>query len=242
MILNVKEHLQTEFQHLTFDEEKHIYYWNGIKVPKSVSAKVEEHIPPFDESYWLPICAAKEGITEHELRHQWLTTNITACELGTTVHKFLERYDGTQTPSLPQEVAGIHFLREILKEYEIVAKEVRMYSIEYNYAGTADLLLRHKITGDLVLADYKTNKDIFKTFRWMNKPFGYLENHPYNHYQLQLGYYQIMLDDIGLWITNRKIVYLKSDATYRIFDTVDFAKEIRLYLANPNKEPSYAAY
>jgi CRISPR/Cas system-associated exonuclease Cas4 (RecB family) len=230
----IQEKLVSAFSSLTFEEERHLYFWEGQRVRKSVSGLVEEHVPEFDEAKWLPICAKKEKITEHELKHRWQTTNKEACVLGTETHNFLEFYDGTKTPSTPQERAGVKFLLDILKEYTIIAKEVRMYSLNYKFAGTADLLLKHRETGEIVLADYKTNKDIFKTFGLMLPPFRYLENHPFNHYQLQLSYYQIMLEDIGIQISKRLIVYLKADETYRVFETVDFTTYLRDYLTSKN--------
>lgn len=218
------------FSGLSFDSQRHLYFWQGVRVPKSVSAKVEEHEYPFDERKWLPICAKRDNVTEHELRHKWQTTNKEACDLGTETHEFLERYSGLESPTTAQQKAGIQFLKDTLVEHEIVAKEIRMYSRKYNYAGTADLLLRHRTTGNLILADYKTNKDIFKTFGLLKNPFQYLESHPYNKYQLQLSYYQIMLEEINCCISDRLLVYLKADGTYKTFNTVDFTTHLEDYL------------
>lgn len=235
MVNNLQDKIKAMFSGLTYEDQRHLYFWEGIRVPKSVSAKVEEHEYPFDPK-WYKICAKKEGITEHELRHKWQTINQTACDLGTETHNFLERYTGIETPKTEQQRAGIQFLKDIMVEYEIVAREIRMYSRKYNYAGTADLLLRHKITGDLVLADYKTNKDIFKTYGMLKAPFGYLEAHPYNKYQLQLSYYQLMLEEINCHVSDRLLVYLKADGTYKTYSLVDFTKYLETYLKTENNE------
>lgn len=230
MIKHLQDKLKAVFSDLKFDPVKHIYYWQGQRVRKSVTGLVEHHVPPFDEAKWLPICARKEGKTEHELKHEWQTINKEAKVLGTETHDFLEHYNGLKTPSTPQQKASIQFLKDILVDYEIVAKELRMYSRKWKFAGTADLLLRHRQTGKLVIADYKTNKDIFKTFGLMLQPFMYLENHPYNHYQLQLSYYQLMLQEVSCSISERLLVYLKADGTYKIFPLVDFTTYLEDYL------------
>ena len=105
-----------------------------------------------------------------------------------------------------------------------------MFSKKYKYAGTADLLLLEKATGNVLLADYKTNKDLFKSYDLLHSPFEYLESSPYNKYQLQLSYYQIMLEEIDIKISDRLLVYLKIDGTYRVFNTVDFTEQLKSYL------------
>lgn len=232
----IQERISAMFSDLTFDEQRHLYFWKDKRVEKSVTKLVERHAPEFDEAYWLPRCAVKEGLTEHELKHKWQTINKQACELGTETHDFLEHFNGVKTPSTPQEKAGVDYLKATLSEYDIVFRELRMYSRKWKFAGTADLLLRHKITGKLALADYKTNKDLFKTYGLLLPPFQYLENHPYSKYQLQLSYYQLMLNEIGVEISERKIVYLRADATYRVFETVDFTGYLTDYL----KQKHYA--
>lgn len=229
MITHIKERLEATFSDLCFEEQRHLYFVQGERHP-SVSSLVEEHEEPFDEVKWLPICALKEGKTEHELKHEWQTINQLACDLGHETHEFLEHYTGLETPSTPQQVAGIQFLKDITKEYEIVFREIRMYSRRYKYAGTADLLLRHKVTGEMVLADYKTNKDLFKSYGMLKPPFQYLEAHPYSKYQLQLSYYQLMLEEANCSISKRLLVYLKADATYKIFETFDFTEQLEQHL------------
>lgn len=230
LVEQLRKKIEASFSDLTFDEKRHLYYWKGERVAKSVSGLVEEHEYPFDESKWLPICARKEGITEHELKHKWQTINIAACDLGHETHDFLEHYNGLQTPSTPQQEAGIKFFKDVLVDYHIVCRELRMYSRRFKYAGTADLLLMHKVTGKLVLADYKTNKDLFKAYDLLRPPFNYLEAHPFSKYQLQLSYYEIMLKEINCSISERLLVYLKADSTYKIFPTFDFTKQLSDHL------------
>lgn len=240
MLTYLQERLIRHFAPLEFEEKRHIYTVDGEKYP-SVSSLVEGHADKFDEGYWLPRCAKKEGVTEHELKHKWQTINKEACDLGHETHEFLEHFDGLKTPGTPQEKAGIQYLKDTLPEYDILFKEIRMYSRKYKYAGTADLLLQHKVTGKIVLADYKTNKDLFKTFGFLRHPFGSLECHPYNKYQIQLSYYQIMLHEAGCEISERKIVYLKADGTYRVFDAIDLTAQLEQFL-NSKKVSNHVAW
>lgn len=232
MIVHTKEYINAMFSGLTFESQRHLYFWEGERVHKSITGLVEDHADEFDEAKWLPICAKKEGMTEHELKHKWQTINKQGCELGSETHDFMEMYTGLETPSSPQQVAGIAYLKEALEEYDIVYRELRMYSRKYKFAGTTDLLLKHKITGEYVLADYKTNKDLFKAYGMLKPPFQYLENHPYNKYQLQLSYYQMMLDEINIHVSKRVLVYLRADATYLVYPTWDFVESLHDYLNN----------
>lgn len=231
------------FSDLTFDSRRHLYYWKGNRVPYSVSGLVDKHVEKFNPDKIIysgkslaELSARKlslsEGreVTVHELKHKWQTINKTACELGTDVHDFMEHFTGIETPRNPQEKAGIEYIKSLSNKYIISFRELRAYSVEFNYAGTMDIPL--KIVGQdaYVIDDYKTNGDLFKSYDMLKPPFDYLQATAYNKYQLQLSYYQIMLEEIGLNVINRRIVYLKADGTYRIFDLVDFTKELRYYL------------
>lgn len=222
------------FSPLNFEEARHLYYIKGkygLKYLPSTSSKVEHYIPPFNGSYWLPRCAKKEGISEAELAHKWQLINKTACELGTETHKFLETYDGFKQPNSPQQRAGINFLKSLGDRYIIVHKELRMFHHTLLYAGTMDLLLYDTETNSLIIADYKTNGDLFKTFEMMNAPFNYLESHPYNHYQIQLSYYQILLEQLSklldIEISSRWVVHLNSLDEYKVYETYYFGEELK---------------
>lgn len=230
MITETQQRLLHMFSSLSFDEKRHLYFWNDVQIPKSVSGKVAEHYAPFEEKKVIYGSARKLNVTVPELRRTWHKTSKDACEMGTETHNFMENFSGIETGDSPQKKAGVQFLIDYSDKYEIVSRELRMYSRKYNFAGTADLLLLNKQTGKLVLGDYKTNKDLFKTYKWLLPPFDSLECHPYNKYQLQLSYYQIMLNEIGLHISERLLIYLKPDGTYRVFELLDFTQELTEYL------------
>jgi len=229
-------HILKAYSYLTFDENKHIYYWKGLRVPLSVTGLVKQHVPKFDADKILPYSAMKasreEGrtVSTHELRRRWQLINENACNLGTRVHKFMENYTGIETPSLPQEEAGIKYIRDLEGKYSISFRELRAYSREFNYAGTMDLPLEVIGSNGYVVDDYKTTGDLFKAYDNLYPPFEYLESSAYNHYQLQLSYYQIMLEEVGLRIENRRLIHLKADGEYRIYDLQDYTKELKDYM------------
>jgi len=232
----IRERINTMFSGLNFDSRRHLYFVEGINYP-SVSSLVDTHARKVDFESILPHSAAKKGVSVEELRQEWKRTNKTACDLGTDTHDFLEHFTGLEQPKTPQEKAGIKFLVDIQKDYEIVAREIRMYTRKYQYAGTSDLLLRHKVSGGLVIADYKTNKDLFKAYDNLKHPFSFFEASPYNKYQIQLSYYQIMLEEANLFVDQRMLVALREgedkEGEYKIFNTADLTEDLREIL---NKE------
>jgi hypothetical protein len=233
MIEHVKERINTMFADLSFDSQRHLYYVDGVNYP-SVSSMVNLHVEKVDFEKMLPYCAAKEGCTVDELRQKWKTTRDDAARDGTKAHDFFESYTGIETPRTPKERAGVKFLLDILVDYEIVFRELRGYSRKYQFAGTMDLLLRHKLTGRYVIVDYKTNHvdKMFKAYQFLKEPFETLEAHAFNKYQIQLSYYDLMLDEIGVPISERILVHLKEDETYKMFPLYDFKEELCQFLDN----------
>lgn len=226
--------INSVFSDLQFEERRHLYsivrQGKLIYLP-SVSSLVKSHVPKFDVEKMLPFSAKKENTTVHELRRKWQLTNQTACDLGHKTHSFLERYTGLEAPSTPQEEAGIKFIRSLEGKYRVNVREFRAYSEKYLFAGTMDLPLEVIEGTDLVIADYKTNGDLFKAYDYLYEPFSYLESSPYNQYQLQLSYYQILLEDVGFRISGRKLVHLRADSTFIVHDTWDFTNELRKVLS-----------
>lgn len=228
----IKHKVNSFFSELSFIEDKHLYFINKsgslLNLP-SVTSKVESFVIPFDTEEVLPYSAKKQGKTVEILRKEWQHINENACLLGTNTHRFLETYNGLQSPSTPQEEAGLKYLKDLRKEnrYKIVKKELRMWHKKYLYAGTCDLCLFDTYSNTFIIDDYKTNSDLFKSYNFLKNPFSYLEDCPYNHYQLQLTYYRLMLEQITKYrVSNTRIIYLENTGEYKIYETYDFSKEL----------------
>ena len=71
-------------------------------------------------------------------------------------------------------------------------------------------------------------KDLFKNFRdqKLYYPFAHMLDTPFNKYQLQLSYYQLMLEQVGIPISKRLLLWLHDDATYDVYQMDDMTKEI----------------
>ena len=113
--------------------------------------------------------------------------------------------------------------------------ETQVYTKKY--AGTFDKLIYYKHPTDnnksgLIVSDYKTNASLSSDYNrkfnvTMLPPFDNLIDEALSHYTLQLSMYQIPLEDIGLKVLARRLIWLKSDGTYEQIALPDITKRIR---------------
>ena len=222
------------FNKLEFDEGKHLYTVNGNKINSSVSKIIKNFVKPFDTDNISKGVARKRGVSQETILKEWNTISKEACDKGTRVHLFGELYpfDRTLKPSDKYEEAIVKFWGSLPKHIVPVVMELRMYHKDYLFAGTGDILLYNKITGHYIIGDYKTNKDLFKNFKGqkMLTLFDDLLDMPLNHYQLQLSFYQILFEQIGLKVESRKIIWLKPDGNFEMYDTENYTGILKDYL------------
>lgn len=231
MIEQIKNKVEWMFSDLVFEEGKHLYFVNGSHFP-SVSSLIKKHETYVDFDSISKAVAIRDNKSQKQVQKEWTKIKDDACALGTETHNYAEFYDGTQEPKNDLQRAAKKFFDELPPYYEIISKEIRMYSREYKYAGTADLLLLDTRTNSLVIADFKTNKDLWKSYQMLQPPFEHLEQNNFNKYQFQLSYYQIILEQTGYDVSNRVIVWLRRDGEYEIHSTTDYTKELRKCLLN----------
>ena len=232
-MISKKEEIEEYFKDLRFEEIPHTYQVNGVFL-SSVSAKIKRFYREFDAVGISERKAKREGTNAEELRAEWQSIADVACNFGTKVHLFGEDYpyDNTLIPSNNHEVAITKFWKELPPHLVPVMMEARMYHYTYWYSGTADIILWDTIDESFVIADYKTNKDLFKNFanQKMLAPFDHLLDTPHSHYQLQLSYYQLLLEQLGYRVSKRIIVYLKPDGNYEMYNTDDYTSELEKLL------------
>lgn len=90
------------------------------------------------------------------------TDGKAGARLGTLVHESIE---GHIVHSRKAPVLALGYVKAFeswwkkeSKKYEIIAVEHRLFHPKFKYAGTTDLVLRHRITGTVKIVDYKTSK------------------------------------------------------------------------------------
>lgn len=152
---------------------------------------------------------------------------------------------GWLIPTRPKEEAILKFYDELHPNLHFVLAETKVYTgknleltnLKQDYCGTFDLLMYYKDEKDeskdgLVILDYKTNKELESEYnkaysKMLAEPFGELVDQSKSYYTLQLSAYQIPLEDIGLKVIARRIIWLKDDGTYELIALPDVTDRLR---------------
>lgn len=151
---------------------------------------------------------------------------------------------GWLIPTRRKEEAVIKFWNDMPSSFHFVLAETKVYSnknpnfqTKQQYCGTFDLLMYYKHPSDdsksgLVIFDYKTNKELTKGYSRQNnkmllEPFCDMYDEPLSAYTLQLSAYQIPLEDIGLKVLGRRVIWLKDDCSYEKIPLEDKTRELR---------------
>lgn len=152
-------------------------------------------------------------------------------------------------PIHPKEESVIKFMDDLPDSYHLVLNEARVYSgknpnpdlnLSEQICGTFDMLYYYDGNGNedkagCVILDYKTNSDIYKSFsrsrgKMLYPPFDDLYDEPLSIYTLQLSLYSLMLEDIGIKVIDRKLIWLKEDGTYEKITVPDVSEKLRKVL------------
>ena len=168
---------------LDFDDEKHLYLFNGKKV-ESVTGICGNGVPKPELQGWListPVREIKNSINTlldngesldrvilerivDKAKNKTEEIKKDAGLIGTVVHGLIEDFLKNKKIPNQSDKKVINCWNLFLdwwntQEYEVVELEKKIFSKKYNYAGTLDLVLKDK-KGNLVLADIKTSNSI----------------------------------------------------------------------------------
>lgn len=170
---------------LAFDEEGHLYTFNGDPVPgvTSILKRVDKGIYLTNwyirvtRDYWLEAC--KSGRTDFEEIHKesWnANKNISkaARDIGKNVHSYAEcHFKGLPLPELLTDEAkrGVDAFHKWLAAHnvKIKASERLVFSKEHYYAGTCDFVA--EVDGVLAVGDLKTSSGIFNEYRFQTAAY-----------------------------------------------------------------------
>lgn len=215
------------FKELHFDAQEHKYEVRG-KPLTSVSKKISKYVEKVDFDKIAGFVARKRGITKAQVLAEWEAKKNNSCTQGTSVHLFGEEYYKGKQPTNGFEEAIVKFWDNIPDYIEPFLFELQMFSETLGIAGTSDIILYNNKTGKFIIADYKTNEDLFKNYKGKKllAPFDSLLESPYNKYQLQLSMYQLLFEQCGFEVESRRIIWLKPNGTYENFKTEDLTKEL----------------
>lgn len=232
-VKTIREQIRKAFGTLFFNEGAHTYALKEQSL-RSVSNCVKHYKQPFDTEKVAVAYAKKNKLDVEAVKRQWSEKSKASCDFGTAVHNFAEeRFYGRQKESFNGHTdAVLKFWNEIPETILPVMAEAKVYSEPLKFAGTFDNLFYCTERDGVIITDYKTNEDLYKNFKnqRMLEPFDFLLDTPLHNYELQLSMYQIPLEDIGLKVVNRFIIWLKPDGTYERIAAADYTDHLRYYL------------
>lgn len=219
------------FQDLSFVEKTHQYFLNDRALKYSVSGIIKKYSNPFNTDAIAPYSAKKAGVTVHEIKRRWKYERDKSVMIGNAAHLFGEDYmfDRSLTPQTGFDAAIVKFWKELPEFIIPVFPELRAYHKRKFYAGTMDILLFNTLNNTFMIGDYKTNKDLFKNHneQMLRGKFSDLLDMPLSKYKIQLNYYQQLVEQVpGVKISKRKIIWLKADGNYELYECPDYSDRL----------------
>ena len=246
------------FKDLEFIEEPHQYFLHRpdgsvLELP-SVSGVIHQFEPPQDWDAIRINKANREGIDPEVLKRQgtrFFLENIMRLwiygESGLDENIRKTQYeDGYLIPYGPKEKAGSDFYQMTLAKDDIypVMPEAKIYmgyndtyKLKQDYCGTFDVLMAQRVGDSFIpiLMDLKTNASLVNEFsrkkgKMLLPPFQDMYDEPLSMYTLQLSCYQMGIQQLGLQVGYRIIIWVKEDGTYELINLPDVTDRLRLIL------------
>ena len=160
-------------------------------------------------------------------------------------NQYMEQYQYL-APIHPKEEAIVRFFDELPASMHLVLNEAMVYSgknpvaernLTEQICGTFDMLYYYDGEGDstkagFVIMDYKTNASLENEYnrrfgRTLLPPFHNMIEEDLSLYTIQLSLYALMLEDIGLPVIDRRIVWLTAEGDYKLISVPDISETLR---------------
>ncbi|MBO7611022.1 MAG: hypothetical protein J6T23_02300, partial [Elusimicrobia bacterium] len=221
--------LNKAFGDFKFFENGHYYEYKGKRVGISVTRFIEQYCNEFDAQSVAEKVAIKQNKTVQEVLNEWDYKNKFACAKGSTCHEYAQHLWSHNRYTLDEFDKSLMYKKAVSKiasqalkfrndyKYRLkhLADEFVVGSPEHDIASAIDHLFINKLTGGLVLVDYKTNSDIHKTEKYaknMKVPLQHLKDFTLNHYYIQLSIYKYLVEKYtNLKIEEMFIVYFSEN-------------------------------
>lgn len=252
--------LKDSFKDFKFYEDGHYYTYKDKPVGISVTRFIAEYENEFNQQEVAEKVALKENRPVEEILAEWKYKADFACAKGTTCHEYAQSlWSGEEYKPLEFDnskefekarfeicVQALAFKQNYQDHLEHLQDELVVGSAEYDIASAIDHLFYNKLTGGLVLVDYKTNStlkgynDDIKNRRYTKKmkvPLQHLDDNAITHYYIQLSIYKFLIEKYtGLKVEEMFIVYMSENIeNYEIIEIPYLKKEVEEILENRRK-------
>ena len=175
-------------------------YKASEKILTPVTRFVNSFFPEFDAKRIAKRYAAKHGLDVADVLAEWKANGQLAATMGTAVHRYAEVeiqnliFDGPQNNHYDGYYRAVdRVIAKLLKRFEFINTERIVFSVKLGLAGTIDLLMRDPENDDILIFDWKTNKEITTQNSYNQfalSPIGHLDNCHFAKYSLQLNTYK----------------------------------------------------
>jgi hypothetical protein len=241
-VVALRKHITESFGDLEFNEKEHRYFLDGVEM-EPVTTVCHRFKKEFDKHEMSKQCYEKYfnnpsskyfRMTQKQIMEQWDSISSQACDFGTEKHSFAEdmfylatgeteKIKGELTeednliPTNQGEENVVTFFNDLPVKYIPILCETRGYLKEKRIAGTFDLLFAYdngeKLSRNLLLMDWKTNKNLFNQFKqeMMLTPFGDFPADNFHIYTVQLSIYQLFLEAVHCRVIDRRLLYLRGN-------------------------------
>lgn len=222
------------FKDLSFEEETHRYYVKGKPLKESVSKVIKKLCKKTDFKSIAQAIDKRDNLPPGTTGQFWSNNSKVSTSIGHKAHFFGEIYAFHRNikPTDGLEEAIVKFWKELPEHIIPVFTELKMYHKKYLFGGMKDITLFNTKTGKFIIADYKTNKTLFKNHdgKKMLPPFDDFLDNAFNHYQVQFSLYQMQFEQTGFKVERRILIHIKKDGTYDMYDTEDLTTRLNDWL------------
>lgn len=257
----VKKILHDTFKDFKFYPQDHHYEFKGKRVGISVTSLISQYENEFDKDNIARAVANKNGQNVTDVLKEWQYKADFACRKGSTCHEFaqsrwskepyeLDKFDESEeylNAVIKIQKQAVNFYEDYKDVFEHIADELIVGSEEFDIASAIDHLFVNKLTGGLVLVDYKTNSilkgynDNGKSNRYakpMKVPLSHIKDITLFHYYIQLSIYKYIIEKYtNLKVDEMFIVYFsENNDNYEIIEIPYLKKEVIKILENRRVE------
>lgn len=244
------------FDRITFVEDTHSYFIDGIQVTTpSVTKTIKQFKKEFDVNQTASRIALRTGSTVEQIKEEWRKNRDCAATIGTVLHKYIESCYNQTEPQIDTNLIQKLDFDEKNKLKETLPKLISQFENFYNehqhlkclknefvvgdlddtkICGTLDMLVHNEQTNQLEILDFKTNKRMQRHTNFGNLfyPFEHLSEGEVNEYTIQLNTYKYFIEKYtSLKIGALKLVWFNVlNETYQIFELKDIQTNIKLML------------
>lgn len=228
-------------QHITFDEEPHIYTIDGDSSFTSVTTFNHSHFEHFNaDNIIANMMRSKRwpqsryyGMTPDQIKAQWENNRDEAAKAGTQMHYDIECfYNNITVTNNSVEFAYFQQFHNDYPDLEPFRTEMMVWDKELKLAGSIDMLYKNP-DGTHSIYDWKRSKEIIKANRWgkcsKTECISYIPDTNYWHYCLQLNTYKALLEkNYGYQIKDMYLVCLHPNhKSYQRIKVANLQEEVQ---------------